>query len=198
MSPEKQRSRDDERDAVVGVPGRRERSIRSPPVSTGPDVISSAEALDELVVAGDVIGVAVGDEKVRRRDALALDRLEERLERRAAVDEDRRPAGLVGEQEGVREPGRVHAPLDDHRAQILREESARPERIAPRPHDIEGGTMNDMFGAREVLEEAADRWWIFLITGIAWLVFALIVFQWDYTRSTRSRSSSASSRSSRA
>ena len=41
--------------------------------------------------------------------------------------------------------------------------------------------MNDMFGPREVLEEAAARWWIFLLTGIAWLIFALIVFQWDYT-----------------
>ena len=41
--------------------------------------------------------------------------------------------------------------------------------------------MNDMFGEREVLEEAADRWWIFLVTGIAWLIFALLVFQWDYT-----------------
>jgi uncharacterized membrane protein HdeD (DUF308 family) len=41
--------------------------------------------------------------------------------------------------------------------------------------------MNEMFGPREVLEEAADRWWLFLITGIAWLVFALLVFQWDYT-----------------
>ena len=41
--------------------------------------------------------------------------------------------------------------------------------------------MNDMFGPREILEEAADRWWIFLLTGIAWLIFALIVFQWDYT-----------------
>ncbi len=41
--------------------------------------------------------------------------------------------------------------------------------------------MNEMFGAREVLEEAADRWWLFLISGIAWLVFALLVFQWDYT-----------------
>jgi uncharacterized membrane protein HdeD (DUF308 family) len=48
-------------------------------------------------------------------------------------------------------------------------------------HNFEGGTMNDMFGPREILEEAADRWWIFLLTGIAWLVFALIVFQWDYT-----------------
>jgi uncharacterized membrane protein HdeD (DUF308 family) len=41
--------------------------------------------------------------------------------------------------------------------------------------------MNDMFGPREILEEAADRWWLFLVTGSAWLVFALLVFQWDYT-----------------
>jgi uncharacterized membrane protein HdeD (DUF308 family) len=41
--------------------------------------------------------------------------------------------------------------------------------------------MNDLFGAREVLEEAADRWWLFLVSGLAWLIFALLVFQWDYT-----------------
>ncbi len=41
--------------------------------------------------------------------------------------------------------------------------------------------MNGVFGAREVVEEAADRWWLFLLSGIAWLVFALVVFQWDYT-----------------
>ena len=41
--------------------------------------------------------------------------------------------------------------------------------------------MNELIGPREVLEDTADRWWIFLITGIAWLVFALVVFQWDYT-----------------
>ena len=33
-------------------------------------------------------------------------------------------------------------------------------------------------------EEAAGRWWLFLLTGIAWLVFALLVFQWDYTTVT--------------
>ena len=38
-----------------------------------------------------------------------------------------------------------------------------------------------MFDEREVLEEAADKWWLFLITGIAWLIFSLLVFQWDYT-----------------
>lgn len=41
--------------------------------------------------------------------------------------------------------------------------------------------MSVMFVEREVVEEAADRWWIFLLTGIAWLIFALLVFQWDYT-----------------
>ena len=38
-----------------------------------------------------------------------------------------------------------------------------------------------MFEEREVVEEAAERWWLFLLTGIAWLVVALIVFQWNYT-----------------
>ena len=42
-------------------------------------------------------------------------------------------------------------------------------------------TVDTMFEEREVLEETAGRWWLFLLTGIAWLVFALIVFQWDYT-----------------
>jgi uncharacterized membrane protein HdeD (DUF308 family) len=41
--------------------------------------------------------------------------------------------------------------------------------------------MDMMFEDREVLEEASRRWWLFLITGICWLVFALIVFQWSYT-----------------
>jgi uncharacterized membrane protein HdeD (DUF308 family) len=41
--------------------------------------------------------------------------------------------------------------------------------------------MSMIFEAVEVVEEAANRWWLFLISGIAWLVFALLVFQWDYT-----------------
>ena len=40
-------------------------------------------------------------------------------------------------------------------------------------------TIDTMFGEREVAEEASRGWWIFLLTGIAWLVFALLVFQWD-------------------
>ena len=42
-------------------------------------------------------------------------------------------------------------------------------------------TRFTMFDEREVVEEAAHRWWLFLVSGIAWLVFALLVFQWDYT-----------------
>jgi uncharacterized membrane protein HdeD (DUF308 family) len=33
---------------------------------------------------------------------------------------------------------------------------------------------------REVVEGAARMWWLFLLTGIGWFVFALIVFQWNY------------------
>ena len=41
--------------------------------------------------------------------------------------------------------------------------------------------LNSTFTRREVTEEVADRWWIFLVTGIGWLVFAILVFQWSYT-----------------
>jgi uncharacterized membrane protein HdeD (DUF308 family) len=40
---------------------------------------------------------------------------------------------------------------------------------------------NMMFDDREAVEDAAGSWWLFLLTGIGWLVFALLVFQWDYT-----------------
>jgi uncharacterized membrane protein HdeD (DUF308 family) len=41
--------------------------------------------------------------------------------------------------------------------------------------------MSTVFGEREVAEDAAGYWWLFLLTGIAWFVFSLLVFQWDYT-----------------
>ena len=104
MSPEKQRSSTTNETPSSEWPGVASDWMLRPPVSTGPDVISSAEALDELVVAGDVIRVAVCDEEVRRRDPLALDGGEQRLERRAAVDENGCSSRLVGEQEAVREP----------------------------------------------------------------------------------------------
>ena len=42
-------------------------------------------------------------------------------------------------------------------------------------------TVDMMFDEQDVVEEAARRWWFFLVTGIGWLVFALLVFQWDFT-----------------
>jgi uncharacterized membrane protein HdeD (DUF308 family) len=40
--------------------------------------------------------------------------------------------------------------------------------------------MDFQLESREVLEEAANKWWLFLVGGIAWLVFAVIVFQGSY------------------
>ncbi|MBA2741686.1 MAG: DUF308 domain-containing protein [Actinobacteria bacterium] len=42
-------------------------------------------------------------------------------------------------------------------------------------------TLDNMFEGRELVREASRWWWLFLITGIAWLVFALIVFRFDIT-----------------
>jgi uncharacterized membrane protein HdeD (DUF308 family) len=41
--------------------------------------------------------------------------------------------------------------------------------------------LDTMFDERDVAADAAGRWWMFLLTGIAWLVFSLVLFQWDYT-----------------
>jgi uncharacterized membrane protein HdeD (DUF308 family) len=41
--------------------------------------------------------------------------------------------------------------------------------------------MSIALDEREVAEDLADRWWLFLVTGIGWLIFALILFQWNYT-----------------
>jgi hypothetical protein len=38
-------------------------------------------------------------------------------------------------------------------------------------------TTDSMCEEREVEEGAAGAWWIFVLTGIAWLVLALLVFQ---------------------
>ena len=51
---------------------------------------------------------------IKAKFSKALDRVEQRLERRAAVDEDGGAARLVGHEIRVREPPRVHASLDQH------------------------------------------------------------------------------------
>ena len=73
-----------------------------------------AEARAQLVLVLDVIGVRVRPQEVRRRQALALDELEQRAERGTAVDEHRRAAGRVADDVGVRQPPLVHRPTDDH------------------------------------------------------------------------------------
>ena len=42
-------------------------------------------------------------------------------------------------------------------------------------------TLDNMFEEREVAREAARWWWVFLLTGIAWLVFSLVIFRFDIT-----------------
>jgi uncharacterized membrane protein HdeD (DUF308 family) len=42
-------------------------------------------------------------------------------------------------------------------------------------------TIDNVLEEREIRREAAGWWWLFLITGIAWLVFSLIVFRFDIT-----------------
>jgi uncharacterized membrane protein HdeD (DUF308 family) len=40
-------------------------------------------------------------------------------------------------------------------------------------------TVDNMFEPREVAKEATGLWWVFLLAGIAWLVFSLIIFRFD-------------------
>jgi uncharacterized membrane protein HdeD (DUF308 family) len=42
-------------------------------------------------------------------------------------------------------------------------------------------TIDNVLEEREISRDAAGWWWLFLITGIAWLVFSLIVFRFDIT-----------------
>jgi uncharacterized membrane protein HdeD (DUF308 family) len=44
--------------------------------------------------------------------------------------------------------------------------------------------MDTMFEEREVLRSSAGLWWMFLLTGVAWLVFSLIIFRFDMTSVT--------------
>jgi uncharacterized membrane protein HdeD (DUF308 family) len=57
------------------------------------------------------------------------------------------------------------------------EESARAD--VPGGKETAMTTMDMMFEEREVMKEAAGRWWIFLLAGIAWLIFSLIIFRFD-------------------
>ena len=122
VSPVKTASPSTTKDSIPRVwPGVRSASTRRSPVSTtspwpsgsAPSISSSgeantrsAEALLEQLVVGDVVGVGVRRQQVRRLDLEPLDRREQRLDRRPGVDEHGRPAGPVGDEIGVREPRR--------------------------------------------------------------------------------------------
>jgi uncharacterized membrane protein HdeD (DUF308 family) len=38
-----------------------------------------------------------------------------------------------------------------------------------------------VMNVREAAEEAARFWWVFLVTGITWILVSLIIFRFDYT-----------------
>lgn len=42
-------------------------------------------------------------------------------------------------------------------------------------------TIDNMLEEREVAREASGMWWLFLTTGVAWLVFSLMIFRFDIT-----------------
>src|SRR6476620_9234269 len=45
-----------------------------------------------------------------------------------------------------------------------------------------GGQQAEVAGAYETVEQDGDPlWWILLVTGSLWVIFALVVFQFDYT-----------------
>ena len=75
-------------------------------------------ALAAALPDAKLIGVGVRRQQVRHPQAVARDGVEQRPKRRARVDEDRRPARLVADHVGVREPARVHAPFDNHGSYI--------------------------------------------------------------------------------
>ena len=111
---------DGEGDHVVGVPGcRRPANPQAAPLplaGLGDDVDVVPRA--QLVLVRDVIGVRVGAQDRCRGRPPALHRGDERPHVGARVDEKRRPALAIGDHEGVREPVRMHALLDQHGARL--------------------------------------------------------------------------------
>ena len=89
------------------------------------------EAVLEQAVVGDVVGVRVRRQQVRGVHVEPLDGGEQGLDRGAGVDEDGGSAGPVGDQVGVREPPRIHAPLDDHGAGSMPAEGLLASRGEP-------------------------------------------------------------------
>src|SRR4029077_622348 len=77
--------------------------------------------------------------------------------------EDRTPTGesprVAAAAQEWRRDRRMHADIGDDAAK------GAPMR-----------SVDVMFEERDLDRDAAKHWWIFLLTGIAWLVFALLLF----------------------
>jgi hypothetical protein len=61
-----------------------------------------------------MVEVPVGREDRLHLQPAAIEHLEQRFERRAAVDGDGSPPLAIGDEIGVREPLGIHGALDDH------------------------------------------------------------------------------------
>jgi hypothetical protein len=72
------------------------------------------DGLAELRLVRNVVGVAVGAQDVGWGEGVPVGELEQRLERRPRVDEDRDPARTVADEVGVREVVTIQASLDEH------------------------------------------------------------------------------------
>ncbi len=89
-----------------------------------------AEPLAQRVLVLDVVGVGVSAKDGSRREAPALDRLEQRLDRCAGVDEERVAALLRGHHVGVREVPLVHAPFDQQGMSTLPVDQSKEAALA--------------------------------------------------------------------
>ena len=125
-----------ERHAVVRVAGRRQRVEAQPTRLDRARDDRAGEPLDELVVSSDMILVTVRGEDVRHGQVVVVDRGEQRLERRARVDEHRRPARLVVGEVRLREPARIHTSQNVHARSLVSDRGAaqwRPLQVPPSP-----------------------------------------------------------------
>ncbi len=111
---------DHEADHVVGVPGRRDRLDLEPAGRQR----AHHDRKPELVLVDDMVAVGVRAQDVRCSQVVLAGEGEERLHRRAGVDEHRGPAGLVADDVAVREVLRIEAAGDEHPASLPFEEPA--------------------------------------------------------------------------
>ena len=85
----------------------------------------SGQRSSSVVELADVVVVVMGQQHVRRRHRAALGGLDQRLDRSAGIDEERR-AAVLADEVGVGQELRLQRALDDHGVQA----TARVRRCA--------------------------------------------------------------------